>query len=492
MTRAIREERGFVLALALGITVVLGIMVITVVEYSSSAVRGASYSNSSQVSYSLAQAGLNNALAILNLPANNALLQSTLPACTGAESTWSRAAYSGGTAEWCGDLNANTATWTLKGVGLGRNPTGTSGGSVRRQTSASVPVLASLIQPLNNQAWNYIYATKTGDPDGCDEELHNSVILAASLYVNGNFCLSNSSSMAPATAPPSPAPAVNLVVKGSVTTNNTAHVGANGSPINQALIAGGCNGHSPCRWNGGSDPVWATATGTTASGISAPVADFTGWYANASPGPKHPCTTSTGTPPVFDNDASRNNSVPGPFDLTPASSYSCITSSGELSWDAPSKTLTVKGTIFIDGSVTVGNNATNNYNGQASLYVSGTFTISNSSQLCGGVSAGQCDFGAWNPNTEMLIVCVDGTAGGSSDYGAEFRNSSRFQGGVYATHAVHVANSALQEGPIVASNIDFDNSAQAKPFPLITTVPAGTPGNPNVYAQPQPPTSYTG
>jgi hypothetical protein len=31
-----------------------------------------------------------------------------------------------------------------------------------------------------------------------------------------------------------------------------------------------------------------------------------------------------------------------------------------------------------------------------------------------------------------------------------------------------------------------------RPFPVITNVPLGAPGNPNVYAQPNPPGSYSG
>jgi hypothetical protein len=92
----------------------------------------------------------------------------------------------------------------------------------------------------------------------------------------------------------------------------------------------------------------------------------------------------------------------------------------------------------------------------------------------------------------LLILIVAGTFGGGGDYGVEFRNSAQFQGGVYADHSVHFANSAKQEGPLLAANIDFDNSVQVNPFPLINTVPIGTPGNPNVYAQPGPPTNQTG
>ena len=58
--------------------------------------------------------------------------------------------------------------------------------------------------------------------------------------------------------------------------------------------------------------------------------------------------------------------------------------SGELSWNATTKTLTVKGTIFIDGSAKVANGAFNTYNGQATIYLSGTFYLDG--KLCGGVS----------------------------------------------------------------------------------------------------------
>src|SRR5215210_4137260 len=81
------------------------------------------------------------------------------------------------------------------------------------------------------------------------------------------------------------------------------------------------------------------------------------------------------------------------------------TPSGELSWNATTKTLTVKGTIFIDGSARVSNGALNTYNGQATLYLSGTFRQTGS--LCGSVSAGACAFSTWNPNTELLTIVAN-------------------------------------------------------------------------------------
>jgi hypothetical protein len=496
LARRLLGQRGLVLPATIGVATVLGIVGTTAVAYSTTNQGVSERQKADQKAFAAAEAGVNDAMAILSNPVKNALDNHALcinvldlPPCTRTST------YEDATVTWAGTLDPVTLTWSITSTGTVRNPTGPGTAPVRRTLTVSVGVLASLTQPLNNQAWNYIYATKTGDPDGCDQELHNSVTVAAPIYVEGNFCLTNSSAVVRATAPPSPAPAVNVVVKGSITTTNSASIGSSGAPINQAIVAGGCNTHVPCRWNGGGDPVWATTTGTVPPAIAPPTADFDYWYQNASPGPKHPCTTFSGVPPVFENEvvnATRNNSIPLPVDLTPALSYTCQTPQGELSWNAVTKTLTVKGAIYIDGSAVVGSAAANNYNGQATLYVSGTFNISNSAQLCGGVLNGVCDFGSWNPNTEMLIVAVAGTAGGATDYGAELRNSARFQGGIWASHAVHISNSSQQEGPLIASNVDFENSAQAKPFPLISTVPLGTPGNPNVYAQPQQPAYSSG
>ena len=81
------------------------------------------------------------------------------------------------------------------------------------------------------------------------------------------------------------------------------------------------------------------------------------WYLNAGLGPKSPCATTTGTPPRFDTvsgtaDNTINESAysrGAPFDLTGAT-YSCTSADGQtkLAWDGT--TLTIKGTVFIDGS----------------------------------------------------------------------------------------------------------------------------------------------
>jgi hypothetical protein len=491
----LHADDGVALVLALTLMSVLSIVVTGALAYSTQNQGSAHRSKADQIAFALAEAGLNNAVATLGNPSVNALSGTALPDAASPAT----AQYEGGTAHWWGQLDSATQTWSLVGRGIVRNPTGP--GDVVRTTSEQIDVLADLTQPLNNQAWNYLMATRTGDGDGCDEELRQSVTISAPMYIYGNLCLYNTASIMPVTGPPNPPPAVNLVVNGSVSFNQPqTTIGKSNQKIASAYIAGGCNGHSPCRPNGGGDPVWANVTGQTPPApASKPTADWDSWYANASPGPRHPCTQVSGTGgPVFDNNGTRdppNGSVPL-WNMTPPSTdYTCRVASGggavigELSWNHTSKVLTVRGVIYIDGSIEVSESPVN-YQGSASLYISGWFQERNGAQLCGGVSGGTCDFGAWNPNTELLLIMAAGDNGSRAS--VTLNQSSRFQGGLYAANDIVVGQSATFEGPMMGGSLVFNNSVTAQPFPLINTVPLGTPGNPNVYAKPQTPRNFTG
>jgi hypothetical protein len=165
--------------------------------------------------------------------------------------------------------------------------------------------------------------------------------------------------------------------------------------------------------------------------------------------------------------------------------------SGELSWDATTKSLTVNGTIFIDGSATISDGAVNTYNGQATLYLSGTF-YSNGS-LCAAVSGSTCNFAGWQPDKEMLMIVANGS-GGQVNPGdsIQIANNFSYQGGLYATNAVEFGNNVNVDGPIVGSQIVLSNNLTTNAFPFITTVPVGMPSNSEVYAQPNPPQSFSG
>ena len=73
LRRTIRDERGFALVIALGVTVVLSATVVTVIESATSNQRSSTMSSGRSAAYNLAEAGLNNAMSVLRLPTNNAL-----------------------------------------------------------------------------------------------------------------------------------------------------------------------------------------------------------------------------------------------------------------------------------------------------------------------------------------------------------------------------------------------------------------------------------
>ena len=348
----------------------------------------------------------------------------------------------------------------------------------------------------------------------------------------------------------------------------------------ETYVGGNCRygvgSWAACSGNQDARHIYSKLAGGTTIGvnhapptIAAPQADFPGWYENAIPGPAQPCTTTSGTPPVFDtNYPSRNNSV-GIVDLTPTSSYVCrvgpgasttlpsaisstqttigvasatgfpasgfririddelmtVTAglgtttwtvtrgvnsstaaahaasqsviwdnsdaSGELSWNVTTKTLSVKGTIYIDDSAKVANGALNTYNGQAAIYLSGTFYLNG--MLCGGVSGGSCNFASWNPNTEMLMIVANGSGGQVPPADSiRLENNSQFEGGLFGTGNVEFGNNAFSDGPVMGSEIILSNNVTTHAFPTITTVPVGMPANPAVYAQPNPPQLFAG
>ena len=491
--------------MAVGILGVLTVSGTTLIYYSSTNARSVSYSTANASAYDLAESGINEMMSILSKPDNNALNKYLLGEQTNGTVTHTTHTYQGGTVEWYGTLAQSvtgSSTWSLTSIGKVANPTGASVSQVTRTLTAKVPVVPTYTQPLNNPAWNFIYSRGTGQT--CDMTIQQSVVVQSPLYVAGNLCLTNTASV---TSGP-------LVVQGSLTMSQSANfAGTSTTPLNQLNVRNGCKWknnalHNPCQQGAGAsgfDNVWATLIGNNPPVSPAPTADFDAWYLNSNPGPYYPCLTTTGTPPLFDNDqgsaaapsaAKRNNSLPTVQDLTPSTSYTCKSSNGELSWNASTKVLTANGTIFIDGSAQIQNGAVNTYTGSATIYVSGTLLIKNSS-ICQAVANGQCTTSGWNPAQRMLVFVVNGNGSGGAPQsqvsgGDSVQLVSAYaQGALYATNAIDLGTTSQFDGPLDGSTVMLGQSTSSF-FPGFTFVPAGMPGNPEVYAQPQPPQLYAG
>jgi hypothetical protein len=489
------EEQGFALVIALGVTVVLSMTVVTVIESASSNQRNATMSGGRASAYDLAEAGVNNAMSVLRLPTNNALDKYVF--CTDSGSLPTLPCKRTDT------YSSGKVIWDLFSTGYVRNPYG--GADYQKTLRATIPVVPVTTQPLNNPSWNYIFSRNTGSGvalSGCDMTLANSVNVTSPLYVMGNLCLQN-------TARISKGP---LIVKGSMdqqATNN--QVGAPGADINEAHIGKGCRYkaqslHNPCVYGAGGgagtkDNVWATILDGTPPAVTPPTVQWNDWYLNGSPGPYYPCAApQVGDPPnpsfAFDNpvgvasdtDANKltyKNDNQGITNLTPGSSYMCKTVGGQLSWDYPNKTLTVLGTIFIDGSAKIDIGGIVRYKGQATIYTSGSVLIKNTS-VCGYSAGPSCTFSSWDSTTDLLGFVSNGNGSLAADNqvspgdGVQFV-SSYFEGAVYATNMVDIGTTATVDGPLDGSTVILGQSSSST-FNGFTFVPVGMPGNPTVYA----------
>jgi hypothetical protein len=490
--------------------IVLAIATTAALYYTSTNSRSADTSKAGQTAYGLAEAGINNALSILSLPTNNALDRYALCPDSGTLPTLPCVrtdTYGSGSVTWSGTLVQNvaagTAYWSISSSGYVRNPNGGGLSKIRKTIKANIPVVPTITQPLNNPSWNYVMARATGTGvafSGCDMTLQNSVNVTAPLYVMGNLCMKNSAKITAGT----------LNVVGSLDQqSNQNTVGAAGADLPGAHIGRGCryNGqtsHNPCLYGPAGSPnfkdnVWATPLDSSATAATPPTVLWNDWYLNASPGPYYACQTVSGTPPVFDSpvaaasdsDANKlayKNDNAGLINLTPSSSYTCQTTNGELSWNASTKVLTVRGTIFIDGSAMINNGSTNTYSGEATIYLSGTMLFKNS-QLCAGASNTTCATTGWDSTQNLLCFVVNGNGStGSPDSQVTSGDSvqlvsARFEGAVYGTNAVDIGTTSLVDGPVDGSTVILGQSSSST-FSGFTFVPVGMPGNNSVYALP--------
>jgi hypothetical protein len=522
----LRDERGIALVMALMFITVLTIVGTSMVMYSSQSQHESGYGKAKSYAYLLAENGINTAMAILRDPpdpatgiGNNALdpnvfcgltgrtypnpIPAPTPTPTGPCTL--RETYDGGFTVWTGKLVGST--WTITAVGHVTNPIQGSA-EAKRTLSVKVNVHPTLTQPLNTPVWNYIYSTNgPSTPPTCDMDLNQSVTISSPLYVEGNLCLHNTAAI---TKGP-------LVVKGRLTLDSKQqnYIGTSQNKLSDVHVVNGCQVPKsgsvdlPCK-NNGADNIWAnTLDSTVPTGLTPPSPNWKNWYLNASPGPYMPCTTVSGTPPLFDSAVStdpgatddvrytyRNNSL-GAQNLTPGTSYSCVTAAGELSWDASAKLLTIKGTVYVDGSLYVNNGSINRYTGQGVIYMTGTLLIKSAS-LCGAIYNGACDLRTyqdspaqgWDPNSILLCFVADGNGGQVPTGDSIQLVSATLQGAAYATHGLDLDTTSNVDGPLVGAPVMLGQSVTTS-FPSITIVPEGMPSNPTAYAYADTPTGYT-
>jgi hypothetical protein len=516
--RLLREEEGVALVLAIVSMLVLTITLTTVLFMSAAGARDAHRSNAGQKASALAESGINNALAVLNANYPGTTIYpgdaSLLPTRT--------TTYATGSVTWSGTL-VNVPTnpagwkwqWELTALGSVKNPTGPSAGDVVRRATAVVPVVIpdSTSVPPGTTSTDWVYGLN-------DVTFGQSVTVAAPVYAGHDLTLENTSTIAE-TIPASltlPARPNRIAVGHNLSLvnpqNQVGHVNGSADPandlaeihvVNQCLSKNNPTPHA-CAW-GATDKIWGVthdnvippgylttptltccspiAWAAPADGASHPASpSYMGfWYLNAGLGPRTPCASSSGTPPRFDTvsgapDNTINQSAylaGSPFDLTGAS-YSCTSADGQtrLAWDGT--TLTIRGTVFIDGSArSTSTNA--RYVGKGTIILSGLYTMDNNTALCANLSGGTCNTSApWDADTTALAIVADGidpSTGDSIDI-----KKGNFQGLLLGNGNIDGSVSGtLIFGPMVSvyGSVNAGQSGTLQ-FPPITFAGSGTDG----------------
>ena len=166
-----------------------------------------------------------------------------------------------------------------------------------------------------------------------------------------------------------------------------------------------------------------------------------------------------------------------PFDLTGAT-YSCTSADGQtkLAWDGT--TLTIKGTVFIDGSAKSSSLGAK-YVGKGTIILSGVFSMTNKNTLCANlnVTLDNCNTSAaWDADTTALAIVADGLD--ASGNGISIKQG-HFQGLLLANGNVFgdPASGTLVMGPMVSvyGSVSVGQSGTLQ-FPPISFAGSGTDG----------------
>jgi Tfp pilus assembly protein PilX len=518
------DERGIALVMALGFLVVLTILVTSLISYTTATTHATSSSGKKLDATQYAEAGLNYAYGILaqqissggnpiaanllgcagatgpsdtNAPSNCSTPTPKIfcmrgGSCTaGSPQTVSLYGYFSGTnAQTFAGFSVPASTWLLVATGYSSNP-GT-GGVTPHTMYASVTANGQTSGAVGAM-WNHVFLTAPLVANQCQTDFSsNNLVIDVPLYVIGNLCFSGNNNIVKEIGQP-----VDLQVGGKlvINGNNGNAVGVSASvPITSGVVVGGCtNGAVTSSTTPCASPAyryWVTTTDTF-SAQSAPsqtTADIQKDYTSFDPGPKHPCQAGTNPAPlastVFDNNTTYNNSAAS-FELAPASSYSCISqngsSVGQLTWDSTAKKLTINGSVFFDGSLTISQSVY--YVGTGIIEVAGTVKINGLNTTVCATSPCNTALNAWqgtSGNNSMLTLAP--LASGTSM--TLTNNNQTFQGSIWTQPTATLSfagNNDTVEGPLSIGTLDTpSNNAALKPLPAIKNMPLGAPLPPNV------------
>lgn len=458
-------QEGIALAMTLLVMALSSAVLVSVIQYTSSSGRDANANHARQVAYGLAEAGVNNALSILNQAAD--VQTGTLLTNVGPST------YTQGTATYSGTYNATLKEWTITATGSTPNP---AGGTAITRTLTRKVVIADTANGPSVTKWSRLYHDDNSST--CLTILN--VNIPSPLSTRSPLCLTGTTQLTGSAI--SVGQTTTLAVNTNIGTSSS-------TPVVTFAGTSGCKWStqsvftSPC---GSAQHVYTQQTPTTnPTDLLKPTVDFAYWYANAKPGPMHPCTTSSGGAwlPQFDSNSTYDGSnseqelAPNPSNTAPgtsgSSSYTCKViengvTVGELSWNNTTRVLTIQGTVFFDGSAGLRYHGgfIVHYQGRATLYIAKTHH-SDEMVCAGGSGTTSCrdTMSTWDPTTNLLVLIAgDKNSSGSTDVTIHRDEGTAFQGVIWAKNECSIKEGSRVSGPIICNKLDLTTRTSASPL----------------------------
>jgi Tfp pilus assembly protein PilX len=374
--------------------------------------------------------------------------------------------------------------------------------------------------------WNHVFITSPAqNPPTCNQTISgNGTLWTSPLYVIGNLCLNGNNDAVQESGGQKIDLQVGgkLVLAGSGSSASTVGDWTTNpvTPITSGVVVGGCattigGTTSDCATNY-KYKVGSVGTFVQQADPSLKDSQVEYDYTHFDPSPTNPCQSGT-TPTAITTaqlDVNRTSGElagteypgnsgsavsGGVFDLTPASSYACISqkgaSTGYLIWNndptnsitvgtvtVPAKTLAIAGSIYIDAPVTISQSLT--YKGTAIIMASGQISITGNSQTICAQNT-NCDFNNWQASTghNDMLTLASVLKNSSTAFNFSGQNET-FMGSMWTQTSSQInfsGNTYVIMGPLSTGSLAISkNGFTFRPLPTITNMPLGAPVPPNV------------
>lgn len=441
--------------LALVISMTLAISTATMATLMVANERSASRGRDATRAFNVAEAGLNNALSVLSQYDGDGSLAvgSTLPSATFDLDDGS-GTYS---ATKTGPLE-----WTISASGT------SPAGSVTRYLELKVTAETVTVGTPASEVYGYGFFVAA--TTGCTNVTGNAP-LRVPVFVGNDLCLSGNSTIQ---EPGTGSNTLTIYVGGKYIATANPYVGTSAKPVASFTAVNGCrrqNSNVICS-SSAQSRVYASSYSSTPSQLAKPAVDPEGVYASGT-WSAPVCSLGSFT---FDNDTTKNGSL-GTVDFLQGNnrpSFDCAVPKtsgsgnvGRLQWDQATATLTITGTIFIDGGLYFAGQSQARYEGFGTIYANGAVTTNGQAALCGppAVPSDSSCTGDWSPSQGTLaIVALDGWP---------MSGQSEFNVIAYVVGHFTASGGAAVTGPVIADSAALSGNSK---FSAVTEPPPGAPG----------------